>query len=470
MKSSIRAFLLLYLLLSVTIITSIAFMGNLYQAHQDIQAELDAQLTRTSLRMKAFFDRNITAKELSTIQNNITAIAQSKASKAENISPLNKTTQRMESALEFQVWDNKNRKLLLQSAGAPKQALVIIGKTTLKNKEVGNNHWRVKSIVLPKQKITIMVANREDYRQHLENQMTNHSIFILLITFPFLGLLIWFIVGKALSSISIVTNEVRHRAASYLEPVNMSAVPSEISPLVSELNKLFTRLKKAFERHERFTSDAAHELKTPLAALSAHTQVALRAETPQDRNEALLKVLGGVNRCTHVVQQLLTFSRMCPEAGLSAPTEVNVTTQAIEVAAMLAPEAIAKNVELELTNPECKPIMTGNPTAIGILIRNLVDNAIRYSEEDSYVKINISEQKDVLTIRVIDNGPGIPEELRDRVFERFFRVIGNKSPGSGLGLGIAQQIVKLHKGNIELLTAPGGKGLEIKITLPKKHE
>ena len=207
-----------------------------------------------------------------------------------------------------------------------------------------------------------------------------------------------------------------------------------------------------------------------MAALSAHTQVALRAETPQDRNEALLKVLGGVNRCTHVVQQLLTFSRMCPEAGLGSPSEVNVTVQAVEVAAMLAPEAIAKNVELELVNPECKPIIIGNPTAIGILIRNLVDNAIRYSDENSHVKIHVSESSDHVVLRVIDNGPGIPEELRERVFERFFRVIGNKSPGSGLGLGIVQQIVKLHKGDIALLTAPEGKGLEIKITLPKKQQ
>ena len=95
------------------------------------------------------------------------------------------------------------------------------------------------------------------------------------------------------------------------------------------------------------------------------------------------------------------------------------------------------------------------------------NNAIRYSEEDSYVKIDITETDDWITLRVIDNGPGIPQELRDRVFERFFRVIGNKSPGSGLGLGIVQQIVRLHKGSIKLLTAPGGKGLEIKITFPK---
>ena len=110
---------------------------------------------------------------------------------------------------------------------------------------------------------------------------------------------------------------------------------------------------------------------------------------------------------------------MCPEAGLNNPTEVNITGQAIDVAAMLAPEAIAKNVELELVNPEIKPIMIGNATAIGILIRNLVDNAIRYSDEDSHVKIHIDETEDTVILRVIDNGPGIPEELRERVFERF---------------------------------------------------
>jgi two-component system, OmpR family, sensor histidine kinase QseC len=467
MKSSIRTFLLINLLVSVTIITSLAFLGNLFQAHENIQSELDAQLTRTSLRMQAFFDGKMDKDNLKRIQNNLDTLVKQEEQHAGSGTANAQAT--LQSPLEFQIW--QNGKIILSSPGAPKdKPFTQVGENGFHNSVVNHVNWRVRSLYVKASKKTIMVANRSNYRENLEDQITHDAILIMLITFPFLGLLIWFIVGKGLSSIRVVANEVKHRAASYLEPVNMNDVPNEISPLVSELNELFSRLKSAFERHERFTSDAAHELRTPLAALSAQTQVALRAETPQDRNEALLKVLGGVNRCTHVVQQLLTFSRMCPEAGLNSPTEVSVTSQAIEVAAMLAPEAIAKNIELELTNPECKPTMTGNATAIGILIRNLVDNAIRYSQEDGEVKIDITEQTDTITLKVIDDGPGIPEELRDRVFERFFRVIGNKSPGSGLGLGIVQQIVKLHHASIELLTAPGGQGLEFKIIFPKVYK
>ncbi len=260
---------------------------------------------------------------------------------------------------------------------------------------------------------------------------------------------------------------MKHRESDYLEPLDIQSVPAEIAPMIIELNSLFDRLKTAFFRHERFTSDAAHELKTPLAALSIQTQVALRAESPEDRNEALLKVLGGVNRATHVVQQLLTFSRMCPEAGIKEPTNINIGKQVGEIAAMLAPQAIAKDIDLELNCPDETCSFIGASTAISILLRNLIDNAIRYSHEGSFVKINITQKSHFVILDVIDNGPGIPEALRERVFERFFRVIGNKSTGSGLGLGIVQQIVQLHQAKIELLSPENGKGLQIRITFNK---
>jgi two-component system sensor histidine kinase QseC len=109
----------------------------------------------------------------------------------------------------------------------------------------------------------------------------------------------------------------------------------------------------------------------------------------------------------------------------------------------------------------------GNPTAINILLRNLVDNAIRYSSENGFVKIDIQENEDSVTLSVMDNGPGIPEELRERVFERFFRITGTQTTGSGLGLGIVQQIAKLHQGEVHLLTPSSGHGLEIQIIFPK---
>ena len=169
----------------------------------------------------------------------------------------------------------------------------------------------------------------------------------------------------------------------------------------------------------------------------------------------------------HVVQQLLTLSRMVPEATINEPVQVSVTKQASDVAALLAPEAIAKNIDLELVTPDSPATILGNATSINILIRNLVDNAIRYTHEDGTVKIEIHENRNEVALHVIDNGPGIPEELRERVFERFFRVIGNQTTGSGLGLGIVQQIAKLHHAEIQLKTPENGTGLEVQVIFSK---
>ncbi len=465
MNPSIRTFLLINLLLSVTLITSLAIVANLYLAHKDIQSELDAQLVQSTIRMQAFFS-NHQSKDLENIQPTITKLLKQGISlytKRPASTQLAIRSSQLE-GLEFQVWDN-NGKLLLISPNAPRTPFTTLQTNGLSNHRTQNIKWRISSLYNPTNQLTVMVADKSTYRQYLENQLTQDSILIMLITYPFLGLLIWIIVGRGLHALETVASELKYRDPTFLEPVDTESVPSEIGPLVNELNELFSRLKNAFTRHERFTSDAAHELKTPLAALSAQTQFALRAETPDARNEALLKVLGGVNRCTHVVQQLLTFSRMCPEAGINDPGTVHLTKQASDIAAMLAPEAIAKNIELELVNPDSNASIIGNSTAIGILIRNLLDNAIRYSGEDGFVKIDISKTaNDGAILRIIDSGPGIPEELRQRVFERFFRVIGNKTTGSGLGLGIVQQIVKLHKASIELLSPESGIGLEVRIT------
>ncbi len=158
---------------------------------------------------------------------------------------------------------------------------------------------------------------------------------------------------------------------------------------------------------------------------------------------------------------------MVPEATINEPTEVNIAKQASDVAALLAPEAIAKNIDLELIAPEGPATILGNATSINILVRNLVDNAIRYTHEGGTVKIDIRNEKDNIELHVIDNGPGIPEDLRERVFERFFRMIGNQTTGSGLGLGIVQQIARLHNAAITLKTPEDGVGLEVEVIFPK---
>ncbi|MDF1796002.1 MAG: ATP-binding protein [Coxiellaceae bacterium] len=464
MTPSIRTFLLINLLLSVTLITSLAIIGNLFLAHNDIQTQLDLQLVRTTIQIESLFSDGIKSRQLGVIQNHIESSITASLHLSKKSPKLLKALKDYHEKTGFQIWNNRG-KLILHSKSAPKIPLSD-GKPGLTTLWLNAQAWRVFTVYNKQNKLTIIVGERADFRQKLENQLTQDSILIMLITYPFLGFLIWVIVGRGLDTLKKVAREVSHRAPSYLEPVDVESVPSEIEPLVVELNSLFTRLQEAFDREKRFAADAAHELRTPLAALRTQTQVALRADTNEDRDEALRKVLEGVDRATHVVQQLLTLSRMLPQSTINEPTSIDLSTTAADVAAQLVPIAIEKNIDLELIAPNAPALIRGNATSIGILIRNLVDNAIRYTPPEGSVVIEIQQSAQKVTLNVIDSGPGIPKQLRDRVFERFFRVIGNKAPGSGLGLGIVQQIARLHQAEIQLLTPASGKGLEFRIIFP----
>lgn len=182
------------------------------------------------------------------------------------------------------------------------------------------------------------------------------------------------------------------------------------------------------------------------------------------------KLIASVNRSTHIVQQLLTMSKLVPEATrINDVDEVHLVKIAREVLAMLAPSAIEKQIELEFEHDDNIQGISGNPTALGILIRNLVDNAIRYCYPDGKVLVHLSQTDTEQVLQVQDNGPGIPGELQARVFERFFRVLGNKSTGSGLGLAIVKQICDLHGARVELDSPREGTGLIIRIFFPLKH-
>lgn len=466
MTPSIRTFLLINLLLSITLITSLAIIGNLFLEHKDLQKHLNAQLTVGALTIQAFVSDDIRRRDLQVIQNEINNLPDVAEEYYEN--DHKKIFSPTYELIQFQIWD-KGGKLVLHSSTAPKVALSN-GRSGFSTKWIDGQLWHVFTSYDKDSGLRVDVAERSDFREELEGRVTQDSIIIMLITYPFLGLLIWIIVGRGLDSIKQVTSEIRQRAPSYLEPVDLEAVPTEIKPLIDELNKLFKRLREAFEREKRFAADAAHELRTPLAALRAQTQVALMAVNEVDMRDALGKVLIGVDRSSHVVQQLLTLSRMVPQATIKEFEKVNVIKQAKDVIADLAPVALEKNTEIELIAPDSNAVIMGYPTAIAILIRNLVDNAIRYTPYGSLVKVSIHSENNQVILKVIDNGPGIPQELMGRVFERFFRVLGNKSTGSGLGLGIVQQIVEIHDAQISLNTVEIGTGLEVAVVFAKTYD
>ena len=467
MKSSIRKFLLINLLLAITITTTLTAIGNYYLDQKDIQEHLDTLMSISALSYQALLGDDLHQRPLIKIQNALETIPQKIDAYYQKRFLTDEPPENYLNKFNFQVWSNGG-KLLLHSASAPKIPLTA-EVDGFSDKKISNQNWRVFTSYNEKAGIRTVLAERYDTRNELGRRIAQDDLYIMLLTFPLSGLLIWIIIGRGLDSLDKVAEEVANRAPSHLEPVDLQEVPAEIKPVIDELNKLFFRLKEGFEREKRFAADAAHELRTPLAALKAQAQVALNTKDIEEKNKALQKLIASVDRSTHIVQQLLTMSRLVPEASnLQDEDKVNLSKLTRDILAMIAPTAIEKQIELEFEHDDKIPLIKGNLTALGILIRNLVDNAIRYCNENGRVIVRLLKGENDVVLEVADNGPGIPHELQTRVFERFFRVLGNKSPGSGLGLAIVQQICELHGGRVSLDTPSTGTGLIVRVYLPYK--
>ena len=464
MISSIRTFLLVNLLLSVTLSTSLAIIGNVFLEHKEFQTQLDSQLTLSAYTIQSFLDEESNDEEIMEIQQNIDQAPNFLANIHYDIDQQVKTLNTLLKSIQFQVW-NYDNDMILHSYAAP-QIPYQTKKTGFDMIWHDGKPWRTFSLIDEKKKLFIMVMQRHDFRVTLEKKITEDSIMIMVLIYPFLGLLIWFIVGRGLESIETTTTELKARDRNRLTPISLVKVPVEITPLIKELNRLFDRLSDAFFREKRFASDAAHELKTPLAAISAQAQVALQAKNPEVQKQAIEKLLLSVERSTHVITQLLTLSRMVPESNINERTRVNLLSIARETVADIAPSAVKKEIVMELIATDEAYMLEGNATSLSIMIRNLVDNAVKYTHSGGSVTIRLQQDDKQISFHVQDNGPGVPSDLRTRIFERFFRVIGSQETGSGLGLSIVKQIVDIHQGKIHLIDEPA-PGLHIVIELPK---
>lgn len=451
MIKSIKYFLLLSLLLGITIAAAINGIGNYLLDEQVIQPYLDSQLVRGA----------------SLIQILIESTSTHTKAREEMMGYLLKAQPITGQKFYFQVW-NKNSQLLIQSHDATNLSFKE-APLGFSDQVIHGNDWRIYSTYNQKLQVKIIIAELYNLRRQLVDDIARSNAHILLITYPVFGVLVWLIISIALRSITRVTTEISNRASTFLEPVQLTEIPLEIKPLVAELNQLFIRLKLAFERNKRFAADAAHELRTPLAALKTHVQVALKADNETDRTKALQKVIESVDRSSHVVAQLLTLSRLGEEEELMDVKPVDLHKLATEIIAYLASHALEKNIDIELAPAPKETIVLGNDTALGILIRNIVDNAIRYTPEQGEVNVSILDAGCQIIFRVTDTGSGIPTELRERVFERFYRVLGTQAPGSGLGLAIVSQISSLHHAEVNLSTPSGGIGLQFDVAFPKYH-
>ena len=356
-----------------------------------------------------------------------------------------------EQHVAFQIWSTGGN-LAVRSPSAPETPLVEAENQFL-DSMIGEERWRVFAISDAERGVQVQVGEHYEQRDELSDKVASRLLTPLFVTLPLIVIIIWVWIGRAMKPLNRVAAEISQREPENLQPVTTQGVPQEAKPMVDALNALLDRVHIAYDNIRLFTANAAHELRTPLAALKVHTQLALRAGDGEERQAALRSVERGVDRATTLVEQLLTLTRLEPDAAACEKEDVHLHSLAEELIAELAPVAIKKNIEVSLDDADCC-VVSGNPGMLGILIRNLVENAIRYTPDGGRVDVSLVSVENTVRLRVADSGPGIPEVERGKVFARFYRSSEhegeNKDNGTGLGLAIVQRICELHQARIEL--------------------
>jgi two-component system OmpR family sensor kinase len=358
-----------------------------------------------------------------------------------------------EDDLVVQVW---NRTGTLAYTSRPDVAFPYDSNAGFSTISRGGERWRL--FVLSEPARTIQVAQPLGVRREISAGIALRILTPSLALIPVLGILIWIAVGRGLQPLSAITEEVGRRTPSAMDPLPEENLPKEIAPLVRELNDLLERLVKAMESQRRFIADAAHELRTPLAAVDLQSQIVERSDTEEGKAEAFTRLKAGIHRASRLVQQLLTMARVEPDATILRPVWVDLEDLVCRTVAEWAPAAQGKRIDLGVTHADPAAV-NADPELLRILLGNLIDNAVRYTPEGG--RIDVALRKDETCVRIVveDDGPGIPESERVLVFERFYRCPGTGIPGSGLGLPIVKTIAERLGGGVTLDAGREGRGL-----------
>ena len=362
--------------------------------------------------------------------------------------------------LMVQAWSEQGIQVFQSAGKARLPARAVLGFANINSE--GRN-YRVLSVQAGGQ--IVQVAQDLAVRQRLAGTLAVRTVMPIAVMLPLLMLVVGWVVSSSLAPVDRVRKQLSERRAQDLAPVSSQDLPAELQPMVSEFNGLLGRVQRSFEAQQHFVADAAHELRSPLTALKLQVQGLQRAHDETARTTALHRLDAGIDRATRLVEQLLLLARQ-----ETAPPKHEAVQLELLMRQLLAEQtsaAGARGIDLGLTHADAAQV-EGHADALAVLLRNLIENAIKYTPEGGKVDVSLVQDAQGISMIVEDSGPGISPDERERVFDRFYRGVDTAATagGSGLGLAIVQSIAERHGAQLRLDSSPQLGGLRVEVRFP----
>jgi two-component system sensor histidine kinase TctE len=316
--------------------------------------------------------------------------------------------------------------------------------------------------------VTILFAETTETRTQLALGLFLDSLMWQILLALAVIVILVFALSRTFRPLLALRESIRQRDSEDLTPIPAAEAPTEVGPLIDAINSHMARLAEMLQARRNFLADAAHQIRTPLTVLGTQAEYGERQNDAKEMRRTFKSMTDSIRGARHMANQMLMLARAEPANGLiQERAALDIADLAREVAGDLATLALEKNIELAFEAPDSPVFMDGNATMCREMVSNVVDNALRYTPADGHVTLAVVRTPTGVVLRVTDDGPGIPVGERDKVFQRFYRILGSgDSEGSGLGLCIVREICKSHGGAIHLGDAPGGQGLTVEISLP----
>jgi two-component system, OmpR family, sensor histidine kinase QseC len=464
--SSIRFRLLMMILLTVLLLWAGVLLTTWWRTSRNINDVYDTELRQIARLLTVATEHEAKESDLKDYADDLVQVARllavATAREAEEQSGDELHDVAGYYPLIFQIWNNEGH-MLVRGPGAPAHPISSAGSDGFSNTTINDVGWRVYIMTLPDKSFRIQVARSQISMYNMVSNFVADVIKPLLLVLPLFGML-WWVVHRGLEPLRQISRLIAERDYSHLNPVMVEGIPEESSRLVDEINALLMRLRTSIDRNSRFTADVAHELRTPIAGMLVQLQSDDAGLEEEARSQIITRVRRGLEHLGHVINQLLVLASIEPNRVRQTFQQVDLAAIARERMADLAPLAMENGIEIELkADAACNAF--GNRELLGVLISNLINNAIKFSGNDGYVLVTITDVTNGISLTVADTGPGIPEEKKAWVFERLNK--GSRSGGSGLGLSIVKEICQIHQASISLHDRKEGTGLIVNLFLPK---